>query len=266
MTALSVCLIIVGIAAIVVSYFISDKVAEDKLKQKAEEIIMSTDSKEILLQQTKTAVDEILEELSEEVTESVERELQKMSNEKIMAVQDYSETVLNEINKNHNEVMFLYSMLDDKDKEIKQTVKEVRDTLKLAKRIDEISPSVNAIEEKTQDEVSVATSAAVAAAVVNASDTEYISQATVEDDMVGSVTSINENLTNDVNASQTLMPNAATQTATTDIEEENSTKDRKEEILKLGKEGYSDVEIAKKLNMGVGEVKLVLELFQGANK
>ena len=35
-------------------------------------------------------------------------------------------------------------------------------------------------------------------------------------------------------------------------------------ILRLHKEGYSNVEIAKELGLGVGEVKLVINLFKGA--
>ena len=35
-------------------------------------------------------------------------------------------------------------------------------------------------------------------------------------------------------------------------------------ILRLYKEGYSNVDIAKELGLGVGEVKLVINLFKGA--
>ena len=44
-----------------------------------------------------------------------------------------------------------------------------------------------------------------------------------------------------------------------------SRKDRKErndEILTLQEQGYSEVEIAKRLGIGLGEVKLVLGVFQ----
>ena len=36
-----------------------------------------------------------------------------------------------------------------------------------------------------------------------------------------------------------------------------------EEILRLHKEGKSNVAIAKELGLGVGEVKLVIDLFEG---
>ena len=42
-----------------------------------------------------------------------------------MAVGDYSDNVLKEIDKNHDEVMFLYSMLNEKEKEVKNAVNDV---------------------------------------------------------------------------------------------------------------------------------------------
>ena len=78
-----------------------------------------------------------MEDMTEDIAGRAERELEKLSNEKIMSVHDYSDTVLEEINKSHNEVMFLYSMLDGKDKELKDTVREVQNMVKTVKRLKE---------------------------------------------------------------------------------------------------------------------------------
>lgn len=238
MTALQIFLIVTGIAVIAVSYFISDRVAEEQLKKKAEEIVLGSDSKEILLRQTKETVEEILENLSGDVTVRAERELDKISNEKIMAVHEYSETVLNEINKNHNEVMFLYSMLDDKDKEIKQTVKAVRDTLKSVQRVEKI------IEEKQF------------AGIEQNADDSALEQSTVCQE---------EQDTADKAAAQN-KPEVAPEAAPESVTAPNSQNSSKEEIIRLHNEGMSNVEIAKSLSLGVGEVKLVLGLLQGAEK
>ena len=137
MTALEVCLVLIGITAIVVSYFISEKVSYEKLEEAARNLVLSEESKEKLINQTKETVKNILEDMTEDIAGKAERELEKLSNEKIMSVHDYSNTILEEINKNHNEVMFLYSMLDDKDKEIKNTVHKVQDTIKSIRRMEE---------------------------------------------------------------------------------------------------------------------------------
>jgi len=239
MTALQIFLIIAGVVIIVISYFISDKVAEEKLKEKAEEIVLGSDSKEILLRQTHEAVEEILENLSDDVTIRAERELEKMSNEKIMAVHEYSETVLGEINKNHSEVMFLYSMLDDKDKEIKQTVRDVRDTIKSVKRVEQLleNPKYAAISQNDD---------AVASVPMHPM---FLNEEKEEPAKI--------NL--DIDITPEDVPEFVT---ATDVEG----KDNKSRIISLHKKGYSNLEIAKTLGLGIGEVKLVLGLYQGANK
>ena len=235
MTALQIFLIIAGIVIIVISYFISDKVAEEKLKEKAEEIVLGSDSKEILLRQTHAAVEEILENLSDDVTVRAERELEKMSNEKIMAVHEYSETVLGEINKNHSEVMFLYSMLDDKDKEIKQTVRDVHETIKSVKRVEKILE-----------------------------DPKYITVSQREDTVIHPVF-LNEEKEEPVkvNIDMDITPEDVPEFVTSS---DSEGKDNKSRIISLHKKGYSNLEIAKTLGLGIGEVKLVLGLYQGVNK
>jgi len=228
MEVLSVCLILIGIAAIVVSYFISDRVAEERMKQKTEELIMSTESQELIRRRTRETVEDVLGTLSEDITANVERELGRMSNEKIMAVHDYSETVLGEINKSHNEVMFLYSMLDEKDKEVKQTAAELNDVLKTAGRANVKSSTDNR-------------------------QSEGIDTADLVSDMSGG-----ENQTSGI-------PGEPAEVSDNDATK-NINDNSRETILRLSSEGYSNVEIAKQLKMGVGEVQLVVGLFQGANK
>lgn len=235
MTALQIFLIVIGIVLIVLSCFISDKVAEEKLKEKAEEIVLGSDSKEILLRQTHEAVEEILENLSDDVAVRAERELEKMSNEKIMAVHEYSETVLGEINKNHSEVMFLYSMLDDKDKEIKQTVRDVHETIKSVKRVEKLleNPKYTAISQNEEAEATM------------------------------HPMFLNEDKEEPVKVSIDITPEDVPEFVT---QSEFEGQDNKSRIISLHKKGYSNLEIAKTLGLGMGEVKLVLGLYQGVNK
>ncbi len=198
MTALEVCLVLIGITAIVVSYFISEKVSYEKLEEAARNLVLSEESKEKLINQTKETVKNILEDMTEDIAGKAERELEKLSNEKIMSVHDYFNTILEEINKNHNEVMFLYSMLDDKDKEIKNTVHKVQDTIK----------SIRRMEEELEEQEAVAEPEGIVPEI----QPEEISMLL-------------------------------------DTEEKDDLK--------------SNLEIARALGLGLGEVKLVLDLFQG---
>ena len=235
MTALQIFLIVIGIVVIVISYFISDRVAEEQLKQKAEEIVLGSDSKEILLRQTKETVEEILENLSDDVTVRAERELEKLSNEKIMAVHEYSETVLGEINKNHSEVMFLYSMLDDKDKEIKQTVKDVRETIKSVQRVEKLLEDPKYVAIAQQEEV----------------ETPSL--------LLNEEREPDKKLKVDIDVMPEEVPEFVT---SSDFGEA----DNKAKIINMHKKGYSNLEIAKTLGLGMGEVKLVLGLYQGVDK
>jgi hypothetical protein len=70
-------------------------------------------------------MNELLSEISEETVVRTDDALSKLSNEKIMAVNDFSEQILEKIKKNHEEVVFLYSMLNDKERELKAAVKEI---------------------------------------------------------------------------------------------------------------------------------------------
>ncbi len=212
MTALEVCLVLIGITAIVVRYFISEKVSYEKLEEAARNLVLSEESKEKLINQTKETVKNILEDMTEDIAGKAERELEKLSNEKIMSVHDYSNTILEEINKNHNEVMFLYSMLDDKDKEIKNTVHKVQDTIK----------SIRRMEEELEEQEAVAEPEGIVPEI----QPEEISMLL-------------------------------------DTEEKDDLKNNNDIILQLHKEGKSNLEIARALGLGLGEVKLVLDLFQG---
>lgn len=126
MTVLEGCLIAIGIIAIVISYFISEKTAEERMKKAVDELVLSEETKRTLIKQAKETVEETLNGMSEEISGKAEVQLEKLSNEKIMMVHEYADTVLEEIEKNHHEVMFLYSMLDDKDNEVKKTVREAQ--------------------------------------------------------------------------------------------------------------------------------------------
>lgn len=80
----------------------------------------------------KQRVAEVVDETLEYAVEKTERASERISNEKIMAISEYSETVLSDVNKAHQEVMFLYDMLNDKHNNLKETIKHVDKTAKEA--------------------------------------------------------------------------------------------------------------------------------------
>ena len=52
----------------------------------------------------------------------IQRSLDKETNDKMMAIQEYSDTVLKDLEKTNKEVTFLYSMLGDKHNELQDSI------------------------------------------------------------------------------------------------------------------------------------------------
>jgi len=200
----------------------------------------------------KNHVDDVVDEAVEYAMEKTERSLERLSNEKIMAVSDYSDTVLQEIHKNHEEVMFLYDMLNDKHNNLKNTVSEVNQTVKAVEETTrEAEAAVNSfkelVPEKIEDDqltvvikeaVSYPAESQVTTGGTKDSRTTETSDRTYEKKTVKDEEALTES----------------------DIKPEKL--NRNDEILKLYELGKSNVAIAKQLGMGVGEVRLVIDLYK----
>lgn len=161
MTGIEVILLIIGAMIFAASFIFTSK--SDTPKNA--EIRLSDKQKEDIKNQIMTVFDEQMENLSEQT----EIKLDKLSNEKIMEMNDYSETILGEINRNHNEVMFLYDMLNEKKKEINNTVrdlnvvkKEIKEETKQPRqktRQETVLDQLDAVSESVADETGADVSA-----------------------------------------------------------------------------------------------------------
>ncbi len=210
-----VVLIIIGIVFIFVSYIFSETLEQSmNIEQGPVKIPdeLSEEQKEKIAKMINdymaSSVDGRLDEIEEKFSEIV--------NQKTLALGDYAVSVNEEISRNHNEVMFLYSMLSDKQKEIMST----------ATVVDEYRKEVE--EFVARNNIAVAP---------NSSENELESEMKeVEDD---------------------ILENTEAETITPEVDSS------KDVILEMHKSGLSILEIAKHLGLGVGEVKLVVDLYQG---
>ena len=107
-------LLAAGAVVFIVSFCIPVK--EEKLKEETKNLaaqeVKSLVAEE--LENVKGRLEELSEEEMKEQIEKSERSMERISNEKIMAVNEYSDTVLEEIHKNHEELVFLYDMMKNK--------------------------------------------------------------------------------------------------------------------------------------------------------
>ena len=173
-----------------------------------------------------------MEETSEDAIEKAERALERLTNEKIMAVNEYSDTVLQEIHKNHEEAMFLYDMLNSKHANIKDTVSKMDKAVKAAEN--------KTLENKTAENKAAA-------------------EKTATDKTAGTVA---EEKTADAFQTETLIQPENSPEIGFMGETVQEGQNNNEKILEMHKQGKSTVAIAKELGLGVGEVKLVIDLYK----
>lgn len=215
MGIMEIILIIGAIIIIAISFFIREKGEEQK-----EPAQISTDLKTMTQDMIKEEVQNQLAMMSDDVIEDAEAKLDKITNQKIMAVGNYSEDVLKNIEDNHNEVMFLYNMLNDKETTLKNTVRDIEAVKVSVKKMAEDER----VKEQEREEIAE-------------------TKETQQDNQAAGI-------------------KAKKKTDLQQDDEINKQKeDKKEQILRLYREGKTNIEIAQELNLGVGEVNLILGLF-----
>ena len=211
MTGVEIILIFAGLVLMIGSFMVTEKLSDADLDKIAG--LSEKDIKRILekrLQEAENSIEDQIDATIDESMNKVERALDKETNEKMKAINDYSDTVLENMNKTHNEIMFLYSMLNDKHTELTD----------LSIRLEQMSSGIEQkLEQKEQLQAEADTQTEEIPAEVTAEETP--------DEEV-----LNHN----------------------------------ERILSLYRDGASNVEIARNLGLGLGEVKLVIELYKGDMK
>ena len=162
-------LLVLGIGAFVASFCLPERNKKEEEQEKTidPEIIRSLVEKE--LADAKEKVSEVVDETLEYAVEKTERASERISNEKIMAINEYSDTVLADMNKTHQEIMFLYDMLNDKHKNLKETVQQVDKTAKEAE--EKANAAANALavkeEKKTETKKETTTKMYVSSTTIN---------------------------------------------------------------------------------------------------
>ena len=107
MTGLEIALFILGAAFIIISFFIVDNSSRYTRNQGASD---STVTGEAIRRIGADAIEDMNRRSDLLIAES-EDKLEALSNDKIIAVGEYSDQVLEKINSNHKEVVFLYQLL-----------------------------------------------------------------------------------------------------------------------------------------------------------
>jgi len=230
MTGMEIALLLIGCVFMVGSFFVSEKLSGAEINRIAE--LSDNELKKIIgkgMENAESQIDIVVDEKVEEVVEKVEIALERESNMKIMAIDEYSATVMDSMKKTHDEIMFLYSMLNDKHTEMTSLTGDLQ---RLAANIRNMQEKVLIQEEPYKASKSVETTTSEtylekAVAVKESQEENPILEKENKEEFFGEMVNHNDM------------------------------------ILALHKEGLSKVEIAKKLSLGVGEVSLVIGLYKG---
>lgn len=259
MTGIEICLLVAGIVLFAASFMVGNKSKANETTTLSYEL--SEQDKERLRTQidvlVKAQIDKIVDEQREAICEQTEAQLDKISNIKTLELNEYAQTVIKEINKNHNEVVFLYDMLNEKAKEVKNTVKDVNIAKDQVIRM-ETSLDKNLLNKENSVDLVSNESASNTAMSEPQNSKQHLKQ-NVGQDLVDS-DSNTEALMDEMLAHmiESEKPKECLEDSTLD-----TPSDKNEKILSLYETGMTNKDIAKTLGLGIGEVKLVVGLYKG---
>lgn len=249
MTALEIILLIAGAGLLAASFFVSEKLSSSdvdyihKLSEKEVKIILEKE-----LSAAEGDIDSRIQEKTDDAVAEIERATDRDTNDKLLSMNEFSDTVLSSMNNSHDEVMFLYNRLNDKQQKLDEQAAELAET---EKKLTAMKASVDAQLKKLSDEKVIAEERQEEIEKEAAAEKERLS---AESKAKEDVASLKEAFKNRLEAE------GSTDAEETEEEQEGSS--LREKILSAKKDGLSEIEIAKKLGCGLGEVRLVLDRFE----
>ena len=230
MEPIEIVLIIVGVILVVISCILVDRSQYTGSSNASSVPAGQNPVSEQEEKQIKERMRVLLDEISEETVVRTDDSLSRLSNEKIMAVNEFSDQILEKIKHNHEEVVFLYNMLNEKDKDLKSTMREIDASERRAREIADSGKEAarsHSVDDKTS---------------------------------AGSISQPDKSQRKDINPQEPKSNGVEENSGTVDAEVSGSNNNA--EVLTLYSQGKSVMEIAKLLEMGQGEVKLVIDLFK----
>lgn len=289
MGALEIILILIGAVLLFGSFFITEKFSGRDIEELKE--ITENEMKKVVsdkLADAKVDIDDALEIAIDNAVETIDVKTDKETNNKIMQISEYSDTVLESMDKSHKEVMFMYSMLNDKHKnivEMESRLEKLKSEIKaideaVAKKYSELSEKEQEIAKKSaelqqrekalelQKKVQESKEQKTMEAQLQAKFEEQ-QKAEEADPVVDFVNEINEKSRKNIDDVQIIdkdIPgpedNIEGDSSDNSKNAKNSKNNKNKQILGMHDIGMSEIDIAKKLGIGLGEVKFVLGLYQ----
>lgn len=254
MSGLQIFLLVIGFIFITASLFLVDgkKKIDNKKQFDADAIISNEDIKSI-----SDKVNEKIEDIAANHLLDTDDKLSSITNEKIIAICDYTDQLFAKLENNHQEVIFLYNMLQDKEEEMKSTLNRMEVVRKENQAfMDKIAELRNQKMKSTsgskrlEDERNVKKEQAE---VRKKAKPNIFNDIKMKD---------NSSINTDVEIKSGVRSEDRYETVYEIENNRNLNIDNKnDKILELYKSKKSLLEISKILGIGQGEVKLVIDLY-----
>lgn len=246
-------MLICGIVFLVLSFFVGN----ESLSQQPEHTDADFFSADKFAEMKKN-MEESLEEKAGDLLEDTQNKLATVSNETIISIDEFSKQTLERINHNHEEVVFMYNMLQNKEEELKKNIEEFKKTFdELEKKKEEVKnevllatpPIASGIEMARKKNSTKSTNKA----------TGEMSESTPATVRKTTRTVTKKTVKEEESTAPSVVPDILNEIRIEDGEISEESKTIK--ILELYQKKKSVLEISKALGLGQGEVKLVIDLY-----
>ena len=236
MTAIEVALLLIGVVFILGSFFIIEKLSPTDLSRVAE---LSEDELRMVMDRELETAGAKISDMADQAVDlsmnQIQRKMEKDTNEKIMAISEYSDSVMEKLQKINNEVTFLYSMLGDKHTELNESMAQLNDLILECQAAQAQTEAAKQLYRELQN-------------------------CPVQDDAANEADKVSDEADEEKQPEELeKQPGLETVEDTDDVVRANI----REKILERYRAGEDLKDVARDLGLGFGEVKLIVELYKG---
>ena len=251
-------LIVTGLVIVVISFLITGR---EKETDTGKEMVLTQEQLDECFDQIepelRRRVMELIDDSRKETVVKADDELGRIADEKQLQLEEYTKLIMEKIEENHQEVVFLYKMLSEKEEKLKeelllmnQEVEEKKQQIK--ERMEELSREEERIVKKKKEVQKRERQADELARKMEEKKSMEYEQLEAErrlEEMLTPVVHLEEPADLQEKEDNLTVP-------------EKVRENRREQILSMYRRGMPIVDISKELSMGQGEVKLVIDLYQ----
>lgn len=258
MTAIEVALLLIGVVFIIGSFFIIEKLSPEELSRVSE---LSEDELRIVMdRELATAgakISDVVDQTVDLSINQIQRRMEKDTNEKIMAISEYSDLAMEQLKKFNNEVTFLYSMLGDKHTELNESIAQLNDLMNACQTVQaQMASTLRQLQPPKPVQQRQDQKRQVQQQPVQQVQRQYPEQETISEEperRIEEPKRLPQQETVEVQQEEEFAETAA----------EGRSMSVREEILERYRSGEDMKDIARDLSLGFGEVKLIVELYKG---